>query len=141
MFFHSHKAIEPDGQFVLTQTIHSNYCNKRKIIMALYDKITQSMSDRNAAAYLDLVHDDFVVVFHKTGKSFSKKEWGAMVTGMFANNQFVQDSTRCVHESDDILVHHTFMTHPDGTKEAVMHVSLLKDGQIIRLETGATSLN
>jgi|TARA_B110000090_G_scaffold193188_1_gene227253 hypothetical protein len=33
------------------------------------------------------------------------------------------------------------MTHPHVAKEAVMHVSLLKNAQIIRLETGATSLN
>ncbi len=74
------------------------------------------------------------------GVGFLDPEAG-MLTVSFVKNQFIQDTTHCVHESADILVHHTFMTHPDGTKEAVMHVSLLKDGQIIRLETGATSLN
>jgi len=38
------------------------------------------------------------------------------------------------------LVAHNFMSYPDDTKEAVMLVCMLKDGQIIRMETGATPL-
>jgi len=32
------------------------------------------------------------------------------------------------------------MSYPDDTKEAVMMVCMLKNGQIIRMETGATPL-
>ena len=109
--------------------------------MALYEKIIQSMADRNAEAYLELLHDDFVVVFHKTGNSFSKSEWAEMIKGMFANDKFIQDSTRCVYENDDIMVQHMFMSYPDDSKEAVMGVAMIKDGKVIRMETGATSLN
>jgi hypothetical protein len=38
------------------------------------------------------------------------------------------------------LVSHEFMSYPDDTKEAVMLVAMKKDGQIIRMETGATPL-
>jgi hypothetical protein len=38
------------------------------------------------------------------------------------------------------MVEHSFMTFPDGTSEAVMVVNLLKDGKIIRTETGATPI-
>jgi len=38
-------------------------------------------------------------------------------------------------------VTHNFMSYPDGTKEAVMVVMMLKDGKIIRSETGATLLS
>jgi hypothetical protein len=64
-----------------------------------------------------------------------------MVTGMLANDKFIQDSSRCVYENDDIMVQHSFMSYPDETKEAVMLVAMLKDGKIVRMETGATALN
>ena len=109
--------------------------------MAIYDKLNQSMSDNNAAAYIALLHEDFVAVFHKTGNRFSKTEWAQMVTGMLANDKFIQDSSRCVYENDDIMVQHSFMSYPADTKEAVMLVAMLKDGKIVRMETGATALN
>ena len=46
-----------------------------------------------------------------------------------------------VNENDEIMVSHDFMSYPDDTREAVMLVALLKDGQIIRMETGATLLD
>ena len=109
--------------------------------MAIYDKMIQTMDDKNVDAYLDLLHDDFVVVFHKSGNSFSKSEWGEMITGMFANDKFIRDSSRCVYENDDIMVQHMFMSSPDDSKEAVMGIAMIKDGKVIRMETGATSLN
>ena len=109
--------------------------------MAIYDKLLKTMTDRDVEAYLELVHDDAVFVFHKTGNEFSKSEWGSMATGMMANEKFIQESSRCVFENDDILVTHDFMSYPDDTKEAVMGVFMLKEGKIIRMETGATPLN
>ena len=109
--------------------------------MAIYDKLLKTMTDSDVDAYLELIHDDAVFVFHKTGNEFSKSEWGSMATGMMANEKFIQESSRCVFENDDILVTHDFMSYPDDTKEAVMGVIMLKDGKIIRMETGATPLN
>lgn len=109
--------------------------------MAIYEKLLKTMTDRDVDAYLNLVHDDAVFIFHKTGNEFSKSEWGSMATGMMANEKFIQESSRCVFENDDILVTHDFMSYPDDTKEAVMGVFMLKEGKIIRMETGATPLN
>ena len=61
-----------------------------------------------------------------------------MFAAMMANEKFIQDSTRLVYENDDILVVHNFISYPDNTKEAVMIVSMIKDGQIIHMKTGAT---
>ena len=52
-----------------------------------------------------------------------------MVTGMMANDKFIQESTRCVYENDDILVEHSFMSYPDDTREAVMMIALKRDGK------------
>ena len=109
--------------------------------MGLYKSYKQAMEENDVTAYLSLLHDDFTVVFHKSGNTFSKEEWASMVTGMMANDKFIQESTRCVYENDDILVEHSFMSYPDDTREAVMMIALKKDGKIIKVETGATSLD
>ena len=109
--------------------------------MSLNEKLTQSMSDRNVDDYLDLLHEDFVATFHKSGDTFSKSEWAPMVTGMMGNEKFIQESSRCIYENDTVLVRHAFMSYPDDSREAVMMVAMLKDGKIISMETGATSLD
>lgn len=58
-----------------------------------------------------------------------------------AVEKFIQESSRCVYENDEIIVAHSFMSYPDDTREAVMLVAMLKDGKIIRMETGATTLD
>jgi hypothetical protein len=64
-----------------------------------------------------------------------------MVTGIMANEKFIQESSRCVCKNDDDLVRHSFMSSPYGTREAVMLIAMIKDGKITRLDTGATSLD
>ena len=64
-----------------------------------------------------------------------------MVSGIMANEKFIQESPRCVYENDDVLVQHSFMSSPDSTREAVMLIAMIKDGKITRLDTGATSLD
>jgi hypothetical protein len=57
------------------------------------------------------------------------------------NEKFIQESSRCIYENDTVLVRHAFMSYPDDSREAVMMVAMLKDGKIISMETGATSLD
>ena len=109
--------------------------------MTLHDKLVQAVNNRDIDAYLNLLHEEFTVTFHKSGNSFSKKEWASMATGMLADEKFIHESSRCVYENDDILIQHNFMSYPDDTRQAVMLVSILKDGKIISLESGATSLD
>ena len=72
--------------------------------MAMFEKIKKTMSDRDMDAYMELVHEDAVFVFHKSGNNFSKSEWGDMAKGMLANEKFVQESSRCVYENEDIVI-------------------------------------
>ena len=109
--------------------------------MTLYEQLNQTMLDRDVEKYMSLLHEDFTVVFHKSGNSFTKQEWAEMVTGMMANEKFIQESSRCVYENDEIIVEHSFMSYPDNTREAVMLVAMLKDGKVIKMETGATALD
>ncbi len=57
--------------------------------MSMYDKLNQTVSDRDVNAYPEFVHEDVVFVFHKTGNEFSKSDWAGMVTGMMANDKFI----------------------------------------------------
>jgi hypothetical protein len=109
--------------------------------MTVYDKLMKVMGDRNVEGYIDLIHENAEVIFHKSGDRFGKAEWASMVAGMMGNPKFVNDASRCIYENEDILVLHNFMSYPDDTKEAVMLVCMLQDGQIVRMETGATPLN
>ena len=108
--------------------------------LTIYEKLDMAMSSRDVASYIELLHDDFTVVFHKSGKTFGRAEWADMATGMMANEKFVQESSRCIYENNEILVQHSFMSYPDNTREAVMLVAKIKDGKIVSMETGATPL-
>ena len=46
--------------------------------MSLHKKLMQICNNRDLSGYLDMLHDDFTVVFHKSGNSFSKEEWSSM---------------------------------------------------------------
>ena len=109
--------------------------------MSIYQKFLDSGRNKDVEGHMDLYHQDAEIVFHKSGNTFSKTEWASMVAGMLANPKFVNESSRCVYENDEIMVSHDFMSYPDDTREAVMLVALLEDGQIIRMETGATLLD
>mgnify|MGYP001162598319 CR=1 FL=1 len=64
-----------------------------------------------------------------------------MITGMIENEKFVQEFFRLVYENDEILVDQSFMSYPDNSRKAVMLVVMIKDNKIIKLETGATTLD
>ena len=69
-----------------------------------------------------------------------KEQVSEMLTMMMSNTDVVINDPRCIYENDDILVEHSVMGFPDGSKEAVMAVHSKRDGKIIRTETGATLL-
>ena len=59
---------------------------------------------------------------------------------MMESDSLETTAVRCLYENNEILVMHQMMNFPDGTSEAVMIVNNLKDGKIIRAETGATPI-
>ena len=50
------------------------------------------------------------------------------------------EKNRIIYENDEIGVAHSFVTFTDGTQQAVLVVYTIKDGKIIRSETGATNI-
>ena len=108
--------------------------------MSLYQKVLSAQNNKDIDGYLDCLHEDFVFVRHQSGIEVSKTDWVPTLTAMMQSDALAFSKQRCIYENNEIMVEHSFMTFPDGTSEAVMVVNLLKDGQIIRTETGATSI-
>ena len=108
------------------------------VSMTLYGKIELSRQKKDAEQYLDLLHEDYEFIRHQSGTSVNKEEVGDLVRFMMSSNELEVRSPRCIYENEDIIVEHSVMDFPDGTTEAVMTVHLIKDGKIIRTETGAT---
>lgn len=106
--------------------------------MSLYKKIKAAQDNKDIEGYLDCLHEDFVFVRHQSGTEVSKSDWMPTLTAMMESDALSFNNQRCLYENEEIMVEHSFMKFPDGTSEAVLVVNHLKDGKIIRVETGAT---
>ena len=109
--------------------------------MSIYKAMEAAMHGKEPEAYIGLLHDDFQFVRHQSGTTMDKAAMADMIRRMVASGGMAVQNQRCLYENGDILVEHSVMDFPDGTREAVMAVHLLKDGKIIRTETGATSVS
>jgi len=109
--------------------------------MAIFEKLQDAINNRDAQSFIDLLDDDFEFVRHQTGTSMNKSEMAEMLPEMMKNDVLKSDDHRLIYENDDILVEHYVMDFPDGTREAVVGVNMLRNGKIVRLETGATRIS
>ena len=108
--------------------------------MSLYEKLTQAVEQKDMELYASLLHEDFEFVRHQTGTSVNKAQTVEMVQMMVNSDAVEFLSNRCVYENNEIMIEHNVMDFPDGSREAVMVVHMLKDGVIIKTETGATPI-
>ena len=99
------------------------------------------MHGQDPDKYVGLLHDDFQFVRHQSGTTMDKAAMTDMIRRMAASGGMAVHDQRCLYENADIVVEHAVMDFPDGTREAVMAVHMLKDGKIIRTETGATPVS
>jgi len=106
--------------------------------MGVYELMMKAMEERDASHYTKVFHDDYEFVRHQSGTTMNKTQMSEMMVSMMANTKLVISEPRCIYENDEILVEHSMMDFPDGTREAVMAVHTKKDGKVIRTETGAT---
>ena len=106
--------------------------------MSLYEKMERAMDQRDAGIYAEVLHPDFKFVRHQSGTEMSRDQMIEMLNMMMSNDKVVILESRCIYENDDILVEHSLMDFPDGSREAVMGVHVKKDGLILKTETGAT---
>ena len=109
--------------------------------MSLYTKWHNAMNDKNIDELAGCLHDDFTFIRHQSGTTMNKSEMLEMMKGFFASEAVVIHSQRCVYENAEIIVEQTVMDFADGTREAVLGSTLLRDGLMYETETGATKLD
>ena len=108
--------------------------------MGLMKKLHDAFESKDVKAMDQLMADDFIFVRHQSGTQVTKSE---MLGWDWWNNDgptAVMRDFRVIYENDEIGVAHEFNEYPDGSKEALMGVHTIRDGQVTRLETGATPL-
>ena len=108
--------------------------------MSMFEKLQRAGADRDVAAYLDLLHEDYVFVRHQTGTEVSKADWAPVVSAMMGSSELKITDERCLYENEEVLVMHQLMDFPDNTREAVLVFHVLREGKILRTESGATPL-
>ena len=108
--------------------------------MSFFEKFEAAMENRDLDAMMALMHPDWTMVMHSTGKVVQLNEWKEMFGNVISGDNFKREKVRCIYENDDIMISHSFITFPNGTTDAVMYVGILKDGKLFRSETGSTPL-
>ena len=107
--------------------------------MYLYKKYREANHNKDAAAFLELIHDDFTMVSHAHGVSANIEQFSSMIYFFMGRGKTISiQNERCIYENEHTLIEHKLMSFPDGRCEAVMCVWMKKDKKFVRLETGTT---
>ncbi len=106
--------------------------------MRVFNKWWDAANSKDRAQMAELLDDSFIFIRHNTGEELNKDEFiDYLMTGI--RDQVTAHGRRLIYENDQIIVSHSVLDGPMG-KNAVMLVRLVKDGKIIRQETGSTPL-
>ena len=108
--------------------------------MSIFETQEAARENNDIKAYAETMHDDFEFIMHLDNSKMNKEQTMEMFSFMMNNADFVTHESRCLYENDEAMVTHAVMSFPDGTREAVLAYNQIKDGKVIRLETGATLL-
>ena len=106
--------------------------------MSVYEKWSTAIDNRNADALIACLHEDYKFVRHQSGTTMDKTQMSEMLRGFMSSDSVVVHTQRCLYENADVMVEHSVMDFPDGTRESIISFNRLKDGLIVQSETGAT---
>ena len=105
--------------------------------MSVIKKLWDAEENKDLAQFNEVMSEDFVWVKHSTGEQIGRD---VLATWFMSEDAPKSDKNRIIYENDEIGVAHSFVTFTDGSKQAVLVVYNIKDGKIIRSETGATNM-
>ena len=105
--------------------------------MSLVQKLINAQDNQDLKAYNEVVSEDYVWVKHSTGEEIPRDELSKWLISPDAPKT---ESCRIIYENNEIGVAHYFISFKDGSRQAVLVVYIIKDGKIIRSETGATNM-
>ena len=104
--------------------------------MSVIQKLIDAQDNQDLKAYNEVVSEDYVWVRHSTGEEIPRDELSKWLISPDAPKS---ENARIIYENDEIGVAHYFVSFKDGSRQAVLVVYTIKDGKIIRSETGATN--
>ena len=105
--------------------------------MSLIQKLIDAQDNQDLKAYNEVVSEDYVWIKHSTGEEIPRDELSKWLISPDAPKT---ESSRIIYENDEIGVAHYFISFKDGSRQAVLVVYIIKDGKIVRSETGATTM-
>ena len=104
--------------------------------MSIIEKMTKIVNDGDVAAGERMIHDDYQFLMHSSGNKLGKQD----ILKWLGMKDVKKEKVRVLFENDEIGVAHYFISFKDGSRQAVLVVYTIKDGKIIRSETGATNM-
>ena len=105
--------------------------------MSLIQKLYDAEEKKDLEKFNEVLSEDYVWVRHSTGEHVPRDE----LSKWFMSDEAPKTvNQRIIYENNEIGVAHSFVTFKDGSKQAVLVVYIIKDGKIIRSETGATDI-
>ena len=105
--------------------------------MSLIQKLYDAQEKKDLEKIKEVLSEDYVWVQHSTGKHITREELNKF---FMSDDAPKTENQRIIYENDEIGVAHFFVTFKDGLRQAVLAVYIIKDGKIIRSETGATTI-
>ena len=105
--------------------------------MSVVQKLIDAQDNQDLKAYNEVLSEDYVWVKHSTGEEIPRDE---LSKWLISKDAPTTESSRIIYENDEIGVAHYFISFKDGSRQAVLVVYIIKDGKIIRSETGATNM-
>ena len=105
--------------------------------MSLIQKLYDAQENKDLEKYNEVLSEDYYWLQHSTGKYVPREE---LSKWFMSDDAPRTENQRIIYENDEIGVVHSFVTFKDGSRQAVLIVYIIKDGKIIRSETGATNI-
>ena len=109
--------------------------------MSVFEKWSTAAENRDPEGMIACFHDDYTFVRHQSGATMNKAQMSEMMRTFMSNDAVVVHEMRCLYENDEVMVEHSVMDFPDGTREAIISFNRLQDGLIVHTETGATLID
>ena len=111
--------------------------NRRRIKTSLVQKLIDAQEKQDLKAYNEVLSEDYYWVRHSTDEHIPRDELNKW---LISDDAPKTESSRIIYENDEIGVAHYFISFKDGSRQAVLVVYIIKDGKIIRSETGTTNM-
>ena len=109
--------------------------------MSVFEQWETTMGNKDLEALMELMHPEWTMVMHSSGKVINKEEYKQMIGQVIVGGKLARNDVRCIYENNDIMIEHAMVTFPNGSTDAVLVAMTLKDGKVFRTETGSTSIS